>query len=316
MAALLVRGRWLALPWNLSDTVLTTYLLVSLVGDVTTLFSLRRDAWSGRWRVSWSSLALEVFPASLDNLATRMRRLGMTQAGVPLLATGLSGMWLFTGAPRLWSHSAMVFLTSLFLLLTTLLPALPRIAAAGSTLDRLRAPRWARANWLWAGALRALDGGAVLRELVVKAQLTQLLPPAGASLDSMSLLFQTYCCEVGDFEAARPLVVRWVPEHAGLPAWLSVDGIKHAGAFHALIDGDFNRANECLALVERLQLVPWYSQLLVACLAHAQGDPSRRAAAMSQWRAAVETHPRKGLLLGANRWVLSWLGDAPAERTP
>ncbi len=307
MISLLVRGRWLGLPWSLSDTVLTTSLLEAMTGDAATLLALRSDGWGGKWRVQWSSLALEVFPGRLEALVVRMRRLGVAQVAVPLVASILSSIWFLTGNRAWWSHSSMVMLTSLFVLLTTLLPALPRIAAAGSALDRLRAPRWAHANWVWAGALRALDSGATLKDLVGKPELQALLPPSNQPLEPISLLFQTLCCERGDFEDARPLVERWPTSSSTLPAWLAVDGLKQAAAYWALIVGDQTRATELLEHVKRMQLVPWYSELVTACLAHLKGDLAARAEALSVWHAAVDTHPRRQLLLSANRWILEKL---------
>lgn len=307
MLCLLARGRWLGLPWNLSDTVLTTYLLESMLGDAMTLLTLRRDAWSGRWRITWASLALEVFPSTLSELRARMRRLGVTQLSISLVVGGLSTIWFLSGTRLWWSHAGMVMLTSLFVLVTSLLPALPRIAAAGSAIDRLLAPRWAEANWIWAGVLRGLDQGLPLSSLVSTEQLLPLLPPKERPLEPVSLLFQTLCCEQGDFVQARPLVERWQSAHAELPAWLTVDGLKQAAAVYALVDGDLARATQCLDEVKRLQLVPWYAELVVACVAHARGNAGERDHALRVWSTAVEAHPRRGLLLGANRWILSRL---------
>lgn len=309
MLALLLRGRWLGLPWNLSDTVLTTYLLEALLGDITTLLALRREAWSGRWRVSVASLALEVFPSGLHQLVAKMRGLAETQLAVPLTATVISSFWFIAGTRHAWSHSAMIAATSLFVLVTTLLPAMPRIAAAGSAFDRLFAPRWARANWVWAATVRALDGGAVLRELLRPEALTSLLPAENRPLEPVSLLFQTLYCELGDFEPVRPLLTRWQTEAATLPAWLAVDGLKQSAAVYALVDGDLARATACLDAVKRLQLVPWYSELIVACLAHARGDADARDAALSTWNEAVAANPRCGLLRSANRWILARLAQ-------
>ena len=314
MLVLLLRGRWLGLPWNLSDTVLTAYLLEALVGDVTTLLALRREGWGGRWRVSLASLALELFPSGVSGLVPRMRRLAETQLSVPLVASGLTTLWFLAGQRQWWSHSGMAAGTSLFVLVTTLLPAIPRIAAAGSACDRLFAPRWAQANWLWAATVRALDSGAVLRELVTTESLTGLLPGSGRPLEPISLLFQTLCCELGDFEAVRPMLKRWQNERAVLPVWLAVDGLKQSAAVFALVDGDLTQATACLEQVTTLQLVPWYASLVCACLAHATGDAATRDAELRTWHAAVEANPRRALLLSANRWILTRL--EPAGPTP
>ena len=310
MLSLLARGRWLGLPWNLSDTVLTTSLLESMLGDATTLLALRRDAWSGRWRITWASLALEIFPSTLTELKARMRRLGITQLSISLVVSSLSTIWFLAGSRQWWSHAAMVMLASLFVLLTTLLPAVPRIAAAGSALDRLLAPRWAEANWVWAGVLRGLDGGAPLTALVSTERLRPLLPPHERPLEPVSLLFQTLCCEQGHFAQARPHLERWQKAPAELPVWLTVDGLKQAAAVYALVDGDLARATECLEEVKRLQLVPWYAELVVACLAHARGSASERDQALQVWKDAVDAHPRRNLLLGANRWILARLAPS------
>ncbi len=310
MVVLLLRGRWLGLPWNLSDTVLTTYLLEALLGDMTTLLALRHEAWSGRWRVSVASLALEVFPSTVNELVPKMRRLAELQLAVPVFATVFSSFWFIAGRRQGWSHSSMIAATSVFVLVTTLLPAIPRIAAAGSALDRLRAPRWARANWVWAATVRALDGGAVLHELVRPDSLTALLPAANLPLEPISLLFQTVCCELGDFDAVRPMLARWQSESATLPAWLAVDGLKQSAAVYALIDHDLTRASTLLDEVKRRQLVPWYSELIVACVAHARGDAQAREAALRTWNEAVAANPRSGLLRSANRWIVIRLGQS------
>ncbi len=304
MVGLLVRARVAGEPWAFLDTALVTYLMLALFADLATALGLRSHGWLLKWRAAWWGLGFEVYPRSTVELTQAMRGVGLASLSVPLVVSVLSGVWFATGQANWFSHSAAVWLTSTFMTVTALLPSLPRAASAGSVGDRLRRPRWARANWVWAAVVGGLDSGATLSELVLRAQLEPLLPQPAHPVEPVTLLFQTLCCERGEFELARPLLPLWLAQRDSLPAWLAVDGLKHAGAVWALVDGELAKASECLEHLVRLQLVPWYAELLNACIAHARQDPTEKARALNAWREAVSTHPRRALLLGANRWVL------------
>jgi hypothetical protein len=95
--------------------------------------------------------------------------------------------------------------------------------------------------------------------------------------------------------------------HEDSPEWQRTDTFNQLGCLSAL-EGDVVHAKACLAEVKLTQSQDWYCELLVACIAEAEGDGPARSAALDRWFAGADASPVRVYAVAGNRWVLERLG--------
>ncbi|HEY0880958.1 MAG TPA: hypothetical protein VGD87_05480, partial [Archangium sp.] len=91
------------------------------------------------------------------------------------------------------------------------------------------------------------------------------------------------------------------------PEWQRTDTFNQLGCLSAF-EGDVVHAKACLGEVKLTQSQEWYCELLVACIARAEGDAEREAAALKRWWAGADASPVRVYAVAGNRWVLERLG--------
>jgi hypothetical protein len=266
-------------------------------------------------RLQWAGLDLgggvSSLPRGLTGLPGRLRRVA---AAGPLATATLAllslGLYLRLGQPGLGSAAGIGVVMGGFVLVTALLPGvlLPQARESGTDLDQLLQPRRILAHWSHAAVLQGLLHGQPVSAVASPAQLAPLLPLDG--VEPLVLAWVIASCEAGDFEGARGRLDAGLEALEVGPQWLRTDWFNQRGAVAALVEADPARARACLARVREFAALPFYGLLLEGCIACVDGRLPEARAALEQWEAAVDAHPRGQFARAGNQWIVSRLTAA------
>ena len=158
-------------------------------------------------------------------------------------------------------------------------------------------------------ALQGLAQGKKVSE-VLDWRAVKALLPEGGEVEAIELGFCIACLDAGQAAQARPRLRSMVERFDDdSPEWLRTDVYNQLGCLSAL-EGDDVHAQACLSEVLLTQSYEWYCELLVACIAKAQGDPVGAEAALKKWLAGAQGHVSRAFAIGGNQWVLERLGTA------
>lgn len=254
-------------------------------------------------------------PRGAQRLGPRLRRVALAGPVMTAATTGLA-LWRWqTSGESLASPLGIFVVMGGFTLVTALLPGvlLPKRPESGTDLEQVLQPRAIVAHWLNAAALQGVSKGKKVGEVLDWRAARSLLPERG-SVEAMELAWCIACLDAGQVELARPrlraMADRLDEESA---PWLRTDVFNQLGCLAAL-EGDAVYAQACLTEVRSAQATPWYCELLVACIARAQGNAEGCAGAVKRWTDAVDQHPGRLFALGGNQWIVSSLALSPAGR--
>lgn len=270
--------------------------------------------WSVRERAfSWAGLGIGGKIGTLPIGAGRLRhRLRVVAAAGPAMTLAsllvFGGLAASTGA-ALTSPLGVATVTGGLVLLSALTPGRFRAATAvaGNDVDQIIGGRAVLAHWTYLAVVQGVLAGRRPGEVTGGIDFAALLPPAGAPPEAITII-----CAVHHLEHAEPAAAKQVLEAAAAratdaPAWVHTDVFHQLGAIAALIDGQPGRAVECLKVVRQQQTLPWYGDLLEACIARAEGDAAMAERRLDRWldEARAATHGR--LAFGGNEWILDRL---------
>lgn len=251
-------------------------------------------------------------PRGAARLGPRLRVVALAGPLMTSVVTlGAFFLWRAGGAESLASPLGIFLVMGVFALVTSLLPGalLPRRPESGTDLEQMLQPRSVLAHWVNAAALQGITQGKRVREVLDWRAVQRLLPDEG-EVEAIELGWCLACLDAGQVEVARPrlesMIERFDEES---PGWLRTDVFNQVGCLSAL-EGDAVFAQACLTEVKANQSTQWYCELLVACIARAQGDSAAMRSALLRWRAGVESHASRVFALGGNQWVLESLGEA------
>ena len=160
-------------------------------------------------------------------------------------------------------------------LLTSLLPGtlLPTRPPSGTDLEQMIQPRAIFGHWINAAALQGVGQGKRLAEVLDWRAVQPLLPGGEeAEVEAIELGWCFACLDAGQVDLARARLRSMVARlDDDSPGWLRTDVFNQLGCLSAL-EGDPVYAQACLSEVRLTQSTEWYCELLVACIAKAQGD--------------------------------------------
>lgn len=253
-------------------------------------------------------------PRGAARLGPRLRVVAMAGPLMTAVVTlGAYGWWQGSGAESVASPLGIFMVMGGFTWVTALLPGalLPLRPESGTDLEQMIQPRAVLAHWVNAAALQGITQGQRVSEVLDWRSVQHLLPQSG-EVEAIELGWCLACLDAGQVEVARPrlksMTERLDEESA---QWLRTDVFNQVGCLSAL-EGDAVFAQACLTEVKANQSTQWYCELLVACIARAQGDSAGMQRALVKWRQGVEGHVSKVFALGGNQWVLQRLGETPA----
>ncbi len=260
--------------------------------------------WGGDLGGSVNSL-----PRGATRLGPRLRVVAMAGPLMTLVVTLVAfGWWRARGAESLASPLGIFLVMGAFTLVTALMPGalLPRRPESGTDLEQMIQPRAVLAHWFNAAALQGITQGKRVNEVLDWRAVQRLLPESG-EVEPIELGWCLACLDAGQVEVARPRL-RSMTERLDeeSPEWLRTDVFNQVGCLSAL-EGDAVFAQACLTEVKANQSTEWYCELLVACIARAQGDSAGVQSALLRWREGVEGHVSRVFALGGNQWVLERL---------
>lgn len=256
--------------------------------------------------------AVNSLPRGLENLRGRLRVVALAGPLMTMCVTlGAAVRWRASGAGSLASPSGIFVVMGAFTLVTALLPGalLPRRPVSGTDLEQVIQPRAIFGHWVNAAAVQGLGRGKKVSEVLDWRAVQPLLPEGDGEVEALELGWCLACLDAGQVALARPRLRSMVERlDDDAPEWLRTDVFNQLGCLSAL-EGDPVHAQACLAEVKLAQSTPWYCELLVACIAKAQGDAAGAAVAISTWRDAVGRHPGRVFALAGNQWILERLND-------
>ncbi len=280
--------------------------------DAVALGPLEWNARDRQW--SWAGPRLSghvsTLPIGLLHLRARLRRVAAAGPLATLAAVLLLGAALaLSPNPTMTSPLGIATVTGALVLISALVPGRFReaTAIAGSDLDQLLGGRRVLAHWTYLAVVQGVLEGRRLRDLVQPSDLDPLLPPPQVAPEPISLLAAVRHLEEGSLETARRLLASALPLAAEGPLWVRTDLFHQTGAVAALIDGDLPRAVDCLTQVRAQQSLPWYGDLLEACIAWASDDPAMTTLRLDRWLREAHAAPRGRLAFGGNEWILDRL---------
>lgn len=254
--------------------------------------------------------AVASLPRGAERLGARLRVVAI--AG-PLMTSSVTlgawAQWRVSGGASLASPLGIFVVMGVFTLVTSLLPGalLPRRPSSGTDLEQVLQPRAIFGHWLNAAALQGITQGKKVSEVLDWRAVQGVLPPVDGEVEAIELGWCIACLDAGQVELAR-VRLRSMAERLDdeSPEWLKTDVFNQLGCLSAL-EGDAVHAQACLTEVRANQAMGWYCELLVACIARAQGDAAAAETALRSWLDSVEKHPGRVFALGGNQWILERL---------
>ena len=248
-------------------------------------------------------------PRGAVRLGPRLRVVAMAGPLMTSVVTlGAFWWWRGSGAESLASPLGIFMVMGAFTLVTALLPGalLPRRPESGTDLEQMLQPRAVLAHWVNAAALQGIRQGKRVSEVLDWRAVEELLPESG-EVEAIELGWCLACLDAGRVEVARARLKSMIERlDEESPEWLRTDVFNQVGCLSAL-EGDAVFAQACLTEVKANQSTEWYCELLVACIARAQGDFTASVSALARWNAGVEGHVSRVFALGGNQWVLERL---------
>lgn len=250
-------------------------------------------------------------PRGVASLRKRLRVVASAGPLMTLLATG-GAVLLFVARqePSLASPLGIFVVMGGFTFVTAMLPGvlLPSRPESGTDLEQLILPRAVYAYWVNAAALQGVGQGQRVNEAVDWRETESLLPVGGDVVEPLEVAWCMAAIESGEVKRAwarlRSMEARLTPDS---PEWQRTDTFNQLGCLTAF-EGDVVHARACLAEVKLTQSQPWYCELLVACIARAEGDVDGERAALARWFAGADASPVRVYAVAGNRWVLERLG--------
>ncbi|MCA2981091.1 MAG: hypothetical protein INH41_18460 [Myxococcaceae bacterium] len=280
--------------------------------DRLSLGPLEWSADERRWRWGRPTLrgALATLPIGADDLRRRLKLVALGGPLASLLATAaLALAWQHTGAP-LTSALGVGWVTGVLVLVSAATPGRFReaTAIAGNDVDQVLGGRAIVAYWTALAVVQGVRAGRRAAAVLEDIALEPLLPPSEAPPEPVTVLAAVAHLERGDPAAAKALLLAARPHaHEATLAWVSTDVLHQLGALLALHEGDPDGAATCLVEVRRTQTLPWYGDLLEACVAKASGDDELAARRLDGWLEHARATPRGRLACGGNEWILDAL---------
>ncbi len=244
-------------------------------------------------------------PRGVEALRVRLRIVAGAGPLMTALATFTAWWFWRTRGETVASPLGVFMMMGALTLVTALLPGalLPNRPDSGTDLEQMLQPRAVLAHWVNAAAVQGLLVGRRLSDVLDRREWTALLPPDDGPVEAFELGWCIAALDAGGREAARvrlrAMVERFDNES---PDWLKTDTFNQLGCLAAL-DGELVLAKTCLERVRETQSNEWYAELLIACIARAEGNDV--GAPLGRWHAGVEKHPAKAVALAGNEWVLA-----------
>ena len=294
-------AHWAAAVWQNFEVRSVRFgpVLVDLTG---TRLALKRGTDLGG--------AVSSLPRGMEQLGARLRIVALAGPLMTLCVTlGAAARFRETRAESLASPLGIFVVMGAFTLVTALLPGalLPRRPASGTDLEQVIQPRAILGHWVNAAALQGLSRGKKVSEVLDWRAVQQLLPEGDAEVEALELGWCIACLDAGQDALARRRLRSMIERlDDDAPEWLRTDVFNQLGCLSAL-EGDPVHAQACLAEVKLAQSTDWYCELLVACIANAQGDEAGAAAAITKWREAVAQTSGRAFAIGGNQWILERL---------
>jgi hypothetical protein len=280
--------------------------------DRVTLGPLEWSAAERRWRWGRPSLrgAIAMLPIGAEGLRRRLRLVALGGPVASLVATvALAAAWQATSS-SITSPLGVGFVTGVLVLVSAATPGRFReaTAIAGNDVDQALGGRSVVAYWTSLAVVQAVRAGRRATSVLEGLDLEALLPPQSAPPEPITLLAAITKLEHGEVAAAKALLEAASRKAHDAPlAWVTTDVFHQLGALLALHERDADRAAACLVEVRRFQTLPWYADLLEACVAKASGDDEMADRRLDRWFSEARALPRGQLAFGGNEWILDRL---------
>jgi len=277
--------------------------------------------WSARdRRWSWAGLSLggkiATLPIGALHVRERLRLVAFAGPAVTLLVTaGSSLMWNRAQLP-LTHPLGIVWVAGLLVLVSATTPGRFReaTAIAGNDIDQILGGRRILAHWTYLALVQCVLSGGRPKELTPTIDFPALLPPPGTPPEPITLICAIHHLERGEFSEAKAVLEAAKPRAAEAQRWIHTDVFHQSGAIAALVDGRLEDAVLCLQVVREQQTLPWYGDLLEACIAKASGDEAMMNKRLDGWLEQARAATRGRLAFGGNEWILDRL--RPGWRSP
>lgn len=280
--------------------------------DRITLGPLEWSADTRRWRWSRPSLrgAIAMLPIGASDLRRRLRLVALGGPAASVFATATLGLAFVVSGQPVTHPVGVGFVTGLLVLASAATPGRFReaTAIAGNDVDQILGSRAVVAHWTSLAVVQGVRAGQRATAVLEGIDLTTLLPPEGFPPEPVTLLAAISRLERGDVTGAKALLEpASLRAHDAPLAWVATDVFHQLGALKALHEGDADGAAECLVQVRRFQTLPWYADLLEACVATASGDGEMATRRLERWLDEARRATRGRLAFGGNEWILDQL---------
>lgn len=270
--------------------------------------------WNARDR-SWAWAGLGIggkigtLPIGAKDLRRRLRVVAAAGPAMTVFALlGFGALLLFTSA-TLTSPIGVATVTGGLVLLSAMTPGRFRAstAVAGNDIDQIAGGRAVLAHWTYLAIVQGVLAGKRPREVTEGVDFAPLLPPADEPPEAITLICAVHHLERSDFTSAKAVLTAATGRAPDAPTWVHTDVFHQLGAIAALVEHEPERAVECLAAVRKMQSLPWYGDLLEACIAKAAGDEVMADRRLEHWLEEARAAMRGRLAFGGNEWILDRL---------
>lgn len=270
--------------------------------------------WNARTREwSWAGLSLGGKIATLPIGAKDLkRRLRVVAAAGPVMTLSalavLSVVWVARADP-ITSNLGIAIVTGGLVLLSAATPGRFRAATAvaGNDIDQVLGGRQVIAHWTYLAVVQGVLSGGRPKDVTEGIDFGPLLPPSDEPPAAITLICAIHHLERQDFTGAKAVLDDAALRAAEALQWVHTDVFHQRGAIAALVDHDLDRAIACLDVVKRRQSLPWYADLLEACIAKASGDEPMAQQRTTRWVNEARAATGGRLAFGGNEWILDRL---------
>ena len=277
--------------------------------------------WSQRHRTwTWAGLSLggriSTLPVGAEDLRHRLRVVAAAGPLVTLVTlAALAVAWVLRAEP-ITSPLGIFLVAGGLVVVSAATPGRFRVstAIAGNDVDQMLGGRRVVAHWTYLAVVQAVLAGRRPGEATEGLDLRVLLPPAGAPPEPITLITAVHHLERGEFTEAKALLEPASRLVEAAPGWVHTDVFHQLGAIAALVDGELEKAVRCLEIVRKKQSLPWYGDLLEACIAKAGGDDEIATRRLGHWLDEAKAVSGGRLAFGGNEWILERLDPAWRSR--
>lgn len=273
--------------------------------------------WSARDRAwSWAGLSLggriSTLPIGATGLRQRLRVVAAAGPVVTLVTLAVLAAAWWSRAEPITSPLGVFLVAGALVVVSAATPGRFRqaTAVAGNDVDQMIGGRRIVAHWTYLAVVQAVLAGRRPKEVTEGIDFPALLPPAGAAPEPITLINAVHHLERGEFAEAKALLQPAAQVVEDAPGWVHTDVFHQLGAIAALVDGDVDQAVRCLDVVRKKQSLPWYGDLLEACIAKAGGDEVMAQQRLSRWLDEARAVSGGRLAFGGNEWILDRLRPA------